>query len=217
MRFTPIEELKRAAPGQRWWVVLWIGVSLVAGLASDLRAQDDDFKPGWEKVRVLPGLSAEERAGADFLAGFLDIVRFSILEEPMRKRLLRYAADHRDGNPALVSDAFAEPNSLFRGRMDGAGAVFFDELKPPGGVARALVYTSRALAVGDVDGDGGLDLLIVDGAGETDRSSAVSASIRRTSIGDPVTESGGTWRGGVPSNASHASALETDNVVSSSV
>ena len=66
-----------------------------------------------------------------------------------------------DGDPTQVPDAFAEPNSLFRGRQATAGGVFFEELKPPGGVAAALIYTSRALAVADVDDDGGLDLLVV--------------------------------------------------------
>ncbi len=65
-----------------------------------------------------------------------------------------------DGNPAAVPDAFAEPNVLYRGRSD-AGSVRFHELRPSGGVATPLVHTSRGLAVGDVDGDGGLDLLVV--------------------------------------------------------
>jgi hypothetical protein len=102
MRFTPIDDLKGAVPCRRWRSVLWIGVSLVVGLVSDLAAQDGDLKPGWEKVRLLSGLSAEERAGVDFLEGFLDLARYELLADPMRKRLLRYAADHRDGDPALV-------------------------------------------------------------------------------------------------------------------
>lgn len=61
-----------------------------------------------------------------------------------------------DGDPGAVPDAFAEPNTLFRGSANGA----FEELMPPGGVAIAQPYTGRALAVGDVNGDGGLDLLM---------------------------------------------------------
>ena len=54
---------------------------------------------------------------------------------------------------------FAEPNLLFRGRPVG-GATRFEEQLPRGGTPELLVQTSRALAVGDVDGDGALDLLI---------------------------------------------------------
>ena len=51
---------------------------------------------------------------------------------------------------------FDEPNVLFRGTPQGR----FEEVMPRGAVARPLVHTSRGLATGDVDGDGGLDLLI---------------------------------------------------------
>ena len=69
-----------------------------------------------------------------------------------------------DGDPAAVPDAFAEPNVLYRGRPAGIG---FDEVRPPGGVAVPLVHTSRGLAVGDVDDDGGLDLLVANRDGPT--------------------------------------------------
>ena len=63
-----------------------------------------------------------------------------------------------DGDPAAVPDAFAEPNVLYRGVA--AARLRFEEV-PLGGVAAPLVHTSRGVAVGDVDDDGGLDMLIV--------------------------------------------------------
>jgi hypothetical protein len=62
----------------------------------------------------------------------------------------------------LGDDPYAEPNILFRGVAAGR----FEEVVPRGGTAAPLVATSRAAAFGDIDGDGGLDLLIVnrDGA-----------------------------------------------------
>jgi hypothetical protein len=54
-------------------------------------------------------------------------------------------------------DPYAEPNLLLRGLPDGR----FEEVLPRGGTRELLVATSRAAAQGDVDGDGALDLLVV--------------------------------------------------------
>jgi len=56
-------------------------------------------------------------------------------------------------------DGFAEPNTLLKGSISSEG-VRFDEVKPQGGVSPALIHTSRGLAVGDVDDDGGLDVVV---------------------------------------------------------
>ena len=57
-------------------------------------------------------------------------------------------------------DGYAEPNTLYRGSIVG-DAIRFDEIGPTGGVVPGLVHTSRAAAVGDLDGDGGLDVVVV--------------------------------------------------------
>jgi hypothetical protein len=54
-------------------------------------------------------------------------------------------------------DPYAQPNVLYRRQANGR----FVELSPQGGVADPLVHTSRGLAYGDVDDDGGMDLLVV--------------------------------------------------------
>ena len=59
--------------------------------------------------------------------------------------------------PAHADDPYAEPNLVFRGR---AGQPF-EELGRRGGMASPVVATSRAAAFGDVDGDGGVDILVV--------------------------------------------------------
>ena len=55
-----------------------------------------------------------------------------------------------------ADDPYAEPNLLFKGAPGG----FFTESEPRGGTAEPLVFTSRAAAFGDVDGDGGVDILV---------------------------------------------------------
>ena len=76
-------------------------------------------------------------------------------------RLDLYAANGNvQQSEPTPGDGYAQPNMLYRGQLEGAAARF-EEVQPEGGVMPALVHTSRAVAVGDVDGDGGLDLVVV--------------------------------------------------------
>jgi hypothetical protein len=54
-------------------------------------------------------------------------------------------------------DPFAEPNMLFR----GLGGARFEELEPCGGTIPTGAHASRGAAFGDVDGDGDVDVLVV--------------------------------------------------------
>jgi hypothetical protein len=70
-----------------------------------------------------------------------------------------YEANGRVERPLDIlrgGDPYAEPDVLLRG---AAGR--FEEVLPRGGVAQPLVATSRAAIFGDVDGDGGLDVVVV--------------------------------------------------------
>ncbi|MFG0319176.1 MAG: FG-GAP repeat domain-containing protein, partial [Planctomycetota bacterium JB042] len=60
-------------------------------------------------------------------------------------------------SPAFSDDPYAEPNLLFRGAADGR----FEEVLPRGGTAEPRARTSRGAAFGDVDGDGAVDVLVV--------------------------------------------------------
>ncbi len=70
-----------------------------------------------------------------------------------------YEASGRVGlqSEAFSDDPYAEPNVLFRGVHGGR----FEEQLPRGGTWPRLVATSRAAAFGDIDNDGGIDVLVV--------------------------------------------------------
>jgi hypothetical protein len=76
-----------------------------------------------------------------------------------------YEANGRVGLQAerFADDSYAEPNLLLRG-MPGAR---FEEVAPRGGMVKPLIATSRAAAFGDLDNDGGIDIVIVNRDGPT--------------------------------------------------
>jgi len=79
-------------------------------------------------------------------------------------RLDLYEANGRVGlqSETFGPDPYAEPNLLFRGLPSGA----FEEVTPRGGTVTPHIATSRAAAFGDLDNDGGLDIVVAnrDGA-----------------------------------------------------
>jgi hypothetical protein len=56
-----------------------------------------------------------------------------------------------------TDDPFAESNVLLRGTGEGR----FEEVLPRGGTEASLIGTSRAAAFGDLDADGGIDIVVV--------------------------------------------------------
>jgi hypothetical protein len=73
-------------------------------------------------------------------------------------RLDLYEANGRVGlqGETFAADPYAEPSLLFRG-VDGPR---FEEVQPRGGVAAPIIRTARAAAFGDIDNDGGVDVLV---------------------------------------------------------
>jgi hypothetical protein len=70
-----------------------------------------------------------------------------------------YEANGRVGlqSETYSSDPYAEPSLLFR----GLAGPRFDQVTPRGGTASLLVASSRAAAFGDIDNDGGVDVVVV--------------------------------------------------------
>jgi hypothetical protein len=69
-----------------------------------------------------------------------------------------YEANGRVGlqSERYSSDPYAEPSLLFR----GFAGPQFEEVMPRGGTAAPLAATSRAAAFGDIDNDGGIDIVV---------------------------------------------------------
>ena len=97
------------------------------------------------------GLAAGSRWFTRFGVGFADFDNDG--------RLDLYEANGRISRSAepLIDDAYAEPNLLYRGTATGT----FEEVDPRGGTDPALVATSRAAAFGDLDDDGGVDIVVI--------------------------------------------------------
>ena len=97
------------------------------------------------------GLSAPSFPFTRFGVGLVDFDNDGVLDlYQANGRVVRSAE-------SLVDDPYAEPNLLLRG-VDGAR---FEKVEPTGGTAELLVHTSRGAAFGDLDGDGGVDAVVV--------------------------------------------------------
>jgi hypothetical protein len=103
-------------------------------------------------VTAASGLAAVSRPFTRFGMGWVDFDNDGYLDLfQANGRVARQASSwDRD-------DLYAEPNLLFRGLPGGR----FEEVEPRGGTRPTLVATSRAAAFGDVDNDGGMDVLVL--------------------------------------------------------
>jgi len=97
------------------------------------------------------GLRTASRPFTRFGAALLDFDNDGLLD--------LYEANGRVGRQSTMfsADPYAEPNLLFR----GVAGPRFEEVTPRGGTAALLVGSSRAAAFGDIDNDGGLDIVVV--------------------------------------------------------
>ena len=97
------------------------------------------------------GLGTVSRRFTRFGMGWVDFDNDGLFDLYQANGRVMLAAD------SYVEDGYAEPNLLFRGLPDAR----FEEVLPRGGTATPLYGTSRAAAFGDIDGDGGMDILVV--------------------------------------------------------
>ncbi len=104
------------------------------------------------------GLGAVSRALTRFGMGWIDFDNDGTLDLYQAN-----GAIARQGRIFVESDPFAEPNLVIRGKPGPK----YEEVTPRGGTEELLIATSRAAAFGDVDGDGGIDVLVVNRDGPT--------------------------------------------------
>ena len=97
------------------------------------------------------GLAAQSQAYTRFGVGFADF------DNDGQADLYQANGRVSHGPESGAEDPFAELNLLYRGAPGGR----FTQVLPTGGSSRPLVATSRGAAFGDVDGDGGVDVLVV--------------------------------------------------------
>lgn len=98
------------------------------------------------------GLGVASRAYTRFGTGFVDFDNDGWLDI--------YQANGRVTRPGSTpdpGDPMAEPNLVLRGLPKGR----YEPLSPPSGTSGEFLGTSRAAAFGDLDGDGGVDVIVV--------------------------------------------------------
>ena len=97
------------------------------------------------------GLGVPSRRFTRFGAGFHDFDNDGRLDLYLANGRVEAALE------PPTADKYAEPNLLMRGKLDGT----LEEVSPVGGTREPEIYTSRAAIFGDINNDGGMDVVVV--------------------------------------------------------
>lgn len=105
----------------------------------------------FEDTTASMGLAASSFTYTGFGLGFADFDHDGVLDLYIANG--RVMLHYPRLNPA---DPYAQPNQLMR----GLAGERFEEVTPQGGTAKLGVHTSRAAALGDIDNDGDIDVVV---------------------------------------------------------
>jgi len=124
-------------------------------IVCNLRGESDSLfineHGSFSDATASSGLGTTSRGFTRFGMGWLDFDNDGWLD--LYQANGRVAMDV-DGHGS--DDLLAEPNLLFRGRQGRK----FEEVAPRGGTELPLIHTSRGAAFGDLDNDGGMDIVV---------------------------------------------------------
>jgi hypothetical protein len=101
---------------------------------------------------ILKGPNSPSLPYTGFGVGFADFDNDGNLDLYVANGRVKLGARDLDSN-----DPYAEPNNLLR----GVGRGQFEEVTPQGGTSPPLIATSRGAAFGDLDNDGGIDVIVI--------------------------------------------------------
>ncbi len=125
-------------------------------LVCNLATESDSFHLNqgqfFSDQTILSGLSAHTRRFTRFGVGWVDFDNDGYLDLYQANGRVQLATERY-----RADDGYAEPNSLLRGRP----GLRFEPVSPQGGTREELILTSRAAVFGDIDNDGGMDVLLV--------------------------------------------------------
>ena len=124
-------------------------VTNIYGESDSFYKNEGDF---FQDITRRTGLSAETRAYTRWGIAFVDFNNDGLLD------LYETTGGVVSGpNSYSVDDPLAEPNLLFEQDENGR----FSKVIPQGGTRELLIGSSHGVAAGDIDGDGGIDLVVV--------------------------------------------------------
>ena len=117
----------------------------ITGESDSLHRNDGNF---FTDVTASQGLRTKTRHATRFGLGWVDFNNDGILDLYEANGLVQQTGSH------LSDDPFAEENHLLRG-----GKIGWEHIE--GGMDSSLIHTSRAAVFGDVNNDGGIDVLVI--------------------------------------------------------